>query len=122
MGTGSLTDPRLVRHAFERGITYFNTAESYPLDKPGLAERVIGSELHAHRDAGPKPLQMLLDRVAHGHHVASRNGGDADALERGDHVFEEEFAFLEPAYPQLVDHGIVLQAVYQVVEITVADT
>jgi len=28
-GGSSLTDPELVRHAFERGVTYFDTAESY---------------------------------------------------------------------------------------------
>lgn len=28
-GSSRLSDPALVRHAFERGVTYFDTAESY---------------------------------------------------------------------------------------------
>ena len=28
-GSSRLTDPALVRHAFSRGVTYFDTAESY---------------------------------------------------------------------------------------------
>lgn len=49
-GTGSTADPKLVSYAFERGMTYFDTAEGYPLKKPGLAERVLGQVLRGKRD------------------------------------------------------------------------
>jgi predicted aldo/keto reductase-like oxidoreductase len=49
-GTGSTVDPQLVRYAFERGVTYFDTAEGYPLKKPGLAEKVLGEALQGKRD------------------------------------------------------------------------
>ncbi|MGD2121635.1 MAG: aldo/keto reductase [Gemmatimonadota bacterium] len=41
-GTGPLRDPTLVRAAFDRGINYFDTAESYG---NGAAERAIGDAL-----------------------------------------------------------------------------
>ena len=44
------------------------------------------------------------------------------ALQYRDHVFQQEFAFLEPADPELVDHGVFLQAIDQVVEISVANS
>lgn len=50
MGTGSLEDPTLVRHALARGITYFDTAESYPMKKPGLSERTLGEALAGRRN------------------------------------------------------------------------
>jgi predicted aldo/keto reductase-like oxidoreductase len=49
-GTGATKDVDLVRYAYDRGITYFDTAESYPLDKPGRAERAIGAALQGKRD------------------------------------------------------------------------
>lgn len=42
MGTGPLRDSALVRMAFDRGINYFDTAESYG---NGAAERAIGEAL-----------------------------------------------------------------------------
>jgi predicted aldo/keto reductase-like oxidoreductase len=41
-GTGPLRDPALVRAAFDKGINYFDTAESYG---NGAAERAIGGAL-----------------------------------------------------------------------------
>ncbi len=41
-GSSSLTDPDLVRHALDRGVTFFDTAESYRF---GLAETAIGEGL-----------------------------------------------------------------------------
>lgn len=49
-GSGTTQNPRVVRYAFERGITYFDTAESYPLGKPGRAELAIGAALANVRD------------------------------------------------------------------------
>lgn len=46
-GSSSTTDPGLVRHAFDRGVTYFDTAESY---RGGRAERAIGKALASDRD------------------------------------------------------------------------
>jgi aryl-alcohol dehydrogenase-like predicted oxidoreductase len=41
-GSSSLSDPDLVRHALDRGVTFFDTAESYRF---GLAEKAIGEGL-----------------------------------------------------------------------------
>ena len=46
-GSSRLTDPDLVRHGFERGINYFDTAESY---RGGRAEKAIGEALRGLRD------------------------------------------------------------------------
>lgn len=46
-GSSSLTDPDLVRHALDRGVTYFDTAETYRF---GWAEEAIGEALHGVRD------------------------------------------------------------------------
>jgi uncharacterized protein len=46
-GSASATDPALVSHAFERGINYFDTAESY---RGGGAEEAIGQALRGKRD------------------------------------------------------------------------
>ena len=46
-GSSRSSDPRLVRHAVERGITYFDTAESY---RGGRAEEAIGEALRGERD------------------------------------------------------------------------
>lgn len=46
-GSSSLTDADLVRYAFERGVNYFDTAESYRF---GYAEEAIGEALHGVRD------------------------------------------------------------------------
>ena len=43
------------------------------------------------------------------------------ALERRDHVLDQEFAFLQAPDTQLIDHRVVLQPVNQVVEISVTD-
>ncbi len=50
MGTGGLRDADLVRHAFARGITYFDTAEDYPFSSKGAAERALGEGLAGVRD------------------------------------------------------------------------
>lgn len=47
MGTSRNDDPSVVRHAFERGINYFDTAESY---RDSRSELAVGEALHAHRD------------------------------------------------------------------------
>jgi len=46
-GSSSLTDPDLVRHALDRGVSYFDTAESYRF---GYAEEAIGEGLQGVRD------------------------------------------------------------------------
>ncbi len=46
-GSASSSDPALVRHAFERGINYFDSAESY---RGGNAEEAIGAALQGKRD------------------------------------------------------------------------
>ncbi|MGI9333815.1 MAG: aldo/keto reductase [Gammaproteobacteria bacterium] len=46
-GSSSSADPALVRHALDRGVTYFDTAESY---RGGRAEKAIGKGLHGVRD------------------------------------------------------------------------
>ena len=46
-GGSSLTDPKLVRHAFSRGVTYFDTAESY---RWGSSEEAMGEALAGVRD------------------------------------------------------------------------
>ena len=38
-GTGATDNVDLIRHAYDRGITYFDTAGGYPMGKPGLAEK-----------------------------------------------------------------------------------
>jgi len=49
-GTGTTADPELMRYAFQRGVTYFDTADGYPLGKPGEAEKALGEALRGHRD------------------------------------------------------------------------
>jgi uncharacterized protein len=50
-GTGGLgDDPGLIDFAFDRGINYFDTADSYPLGAPGVAETAIGKSLAGKRD------------------------------------------------------------------------
>ena len=46
-GSSRSSDPRLVRHAAERGVTWFDTAESY---RGGAAEEAIGEALQGRRD------------------------------------------------------------------------
>ena len=46
-GSSRSSDPRLVRHAVDRGVTYFDTAESY---RGGRAEEAIGEALAGRRD------------------------------------------------------------------------
>lgn len=46
-GSSRSSDPDLVRHAVERGVTYFDTAESY---RGGAAEEAIGEALEGRRD------------------------------------------------------------------------
>lgn len=45
-GSSSSADPRLVRHALDRGVTYFDTAESYRF---GTAEEALGIALEGRR-------------------------------------------------------------------------
>jgi predicted aldo/keto reductase-like oxidoreductase len=47
MGTSRTADPVVVKHAFERGINYFDTAESY---NEGASERAVGDALAKHRN------------------------------------------------------------------------
>lgn len=46
-GAASSSDPELVRHAFERGVNFFDSAESY---RGGFAEDAIGEALKGKRD------------------------------------------------------------------------
>ena len=46
-GSSRSSDPRLVHHAAERGVTWFDTAESY---RGGAAEEAIGEALEGRRD------------------------------------------------------------------------
>ena len=46
-GSSRSSDPELVRHAADRGVTYFDTAESY---RGGRAEEAIGEALEGRRD------------------------------------------------------------------------
>ncbi|TFH25379.1 MAG: hypothetical protein E4H03_00900, partial [Myxococcales bacterium] len=49
-GSGATVDTNLVRYAHDRGVTYFDTAESYPMGQPGKAEVAIGEALKGKRD------------------------------------------------------------------------
>ena len=66
-GSSRSADPELVRHAVARGVTYFDTAESY---RGGRAEEAIGEALRGERDrhviaskhkawSGESRLQMM---------------------------------------------------------------
>ena len=46
-GSSRSSDPELVRHAVDRGVTYFDTAESY---RGGRAEEAIGEALRGRRE------------------------------------------------------------------------
>ena len=46
-GSSSLQDESLVRHALDRGVTYFDTAESYRF---GWSEEAMGTGLKGHRN------------------------------------------------------------------------
>ena len=46
-GSSRSSDPALVRYAFERGVNYFDSAESY---QGGASEEAIGAALHDVRD------------------------------------------------------------------------
>jgi hypothetical protein len=46
-GSSRTSDPAVVRHAFERGVNYFDSAEGY---KGGESETAIGEALHDVRD------------------------------------------------------------------------
>ncbi len=46
-GASSSSDPALVRYAFDRGVNYFDTAESY---RWGMSEEAIGEGLQGKRD------------------------------------------------------------------------
>jgi predicted aldo/keto reductase-like oxidoreductase len=49
-GSSSMAAPKLVQRALDRGITYFDTAETYPDGAPGRAEAAIGRGLAGRRD------------------------------------------------------------------------
>ena len=61
MGSGSTADADLFRYAFERGITTFDTAESYPLKAGGRAEKALGAAIQGKRDK-----VVLTSKVAAG--------------------------------------------------------
>lgn len=50
IGTGGTADASLIDYAFERGIRYFDTADGYPMGKPGRAEKAVGQALAGKRD------------------------------------------------------------------------
>lgn len=72
-GSSSLSDnEHLVRHALDRGVSYFDTAESY---QSGRAEQVLGRALHGERDrvtlaskvqAGPRDSRDDIMRALDG--------------------------------------------------------
>ncbi|MEE9280708.1 MAG: aldo/keto reductase [Myxococcota bacterium] len=66
-GSSRTTDPRIVEHAFDRGINYFDTAESY---RGGAAENAIGKAL-----GGGKREEVTLASK-----VAARRRTSADEL------------------------------------------
>ena len=47
LGSSSTDNPSVIRHAFDRGVRYFDTAESY---MGGRAEKAIGNALKDVRD------------------------------------------------------------------------
>jgi predicted aldo/keto reductase-like oxidoreductase len=49
-GSDSMTNPKLIQYALDRGVTYFDTAESYPMNGPGRAESAIGRGIAGRRD------------------------------------------------------------------------
>ena len=49
-GSGATSDAESVRYALDRGVNYFDTAESYPLGFPGVAERTIANGIAGRRD------------------------------------------------------------------------
>jgi predicted aldo/keto reductase-like oxidoreductase len=49
-GSGATSSAKLVRYALDHGITYFDTAESYPLGFPGVAERAIARGIAGRRN------------------------------------------------------------------------
>ena len=53
-GGSSLSDPALVRHAYERGVTYFDTAESY---RWGSSEEAVGEALAGRARQGGHRVQ-----------------------------------------------------------------
>jgi predicted aldo/keto reductase-like oxidoreductase len=46
-GSSRMSDPKVVRHAYERGVNYFDSAEGY---KGGRSETAIGEALHDVRE------------------------------------------------------------------------
>ena len=72
-GSSRMTDPDLVRHALDRGIDYFDTAEDY---RGGRSEEAIGQALRGVRDrvtitsktmAGAGETRAVLRRQAGPH-------------------------------------------------------
>jgi predicted aldo/keto reductase-like oxidoreductase len=77
-GSGTTSNPKVVRYAYDLGVNYFDTAESYPIGKPGRAghaelaiatalrdvrnEVVIGSKTEAPRDARVDALMNALEQ------------------------------------------------------------
>jgi len=51
IGTGAIGDPAILREAVVRGINYIDTADGYPIGKPGRAERLIAPVLKGRRHA-----------------------------------------------------------------------
>ncbi len=72
-GTGGAADPALFQYAFDRGVTIFDTAESYPLGAGGKAEEAIGQAFRGRRDQivittkteakATDTRQILMDRL-----------------------------------------------------------
>jgi predicted aldo/keto reductase-like oxidoreductase len=50
IGTSRTSDPEVIRYALDRGITYVDTAESYPLGRTGKAEEAVGAALRGRRE------------------------------------------------------------------------
>lgn len=50
MGTSQTADPEVIRYALDRGVTYVDTAESYPRGRTGSAEEAVGAALQGRRE------------------------------------------------------------------------
>jgi predicted aldo/keto reductase-like oxidoreductase len=49
-GSGAPVTADVVRHAYDRGINYFDSAENYPLGDSGVAEQTLAEALKGKRD------------------------------------------------------------------------
>ena len=82
IGTSRTARADVIRHAFDRGINYFDTAESY---KRGEAERAIGEALHDKRDRVYIATKVVAKATDGRHKLMDRLDGSLRRL-RTDYV------------------------------------